>query len=173
MQSLEGKHIRLRALEVNDLAFLYQIENDEQYWEVSNTHKPFSKHVLQQYLANAYQDIFEAKQLRLVIVTHDNEAVGFIDLFDFEPHHQRAGIGILVQAEHQGEGYAKEALAVLIRYAFKHLPIHQLFANITTDNKISIKLFKKNGFKEVGVKKEWIATPEGFKDELLLQLIKK
>ncbi|PQJ23517.1 GNAT family N-acetyltransferase, partial [Tenacibaculum sp. SG-28] len=67
MQVLHGEHIRLRALEPEDLEFLFQIENNETFWEVSHTLIPFSKYILKQYIANAHQDIYEAKQLRLLI----------------------------------------------------------------------------------------------------------
>ena len=66
--TLKGQNIHLRALEPEDLDFLYEIENNESIWEVSNTQTPYSKWVLKQYLENAHQDIYEAKQLRLVIV---------------------------------------------------------------------------------------------------------
>ena len=66
--TLKGKNIHLRALEPEDLDFLYEIENNESIWEVSNTQTPYSKWVLKNYLENAHQDIYEAKQLRLVIV---------------------------------------------------------------------------------------------------------
>jgi diamine N-acetyltransferase len=46
-----------------------------------------------------------------------------------------------------------------------------LYCNILSNNTESINLFKKIGFKEVGVKKEWIKTPEGYLDEYLFQLI--
>jgi len=172
MKTLKGKHINLRALEPTDLEFLYQIENNESFWEVSNTQKPFSRFLLHQYLENAQQDIYEAKQLRLMIVQSDTEIpVGMIDLFDFDPKHKRAGIGILVNPEHEGKGYASEALQLLIKYAFKHLDLHQIYANITVDNSKSISLFEKHGFKKIGVKKDWIYSNKTFKNELLYQLI--
>ena len=40
--SLCGKKINLRALEPEDLEFLYQIENNESFWEISHTQTPFS-----------------------------------------------------------------------------------------------------------------------------------
>ena len=52
----------LRALEPTDIDFLYQLENERGLWEVSETQLPFAKHLLQQYLLNATQDIYEAKQ---------------------------------------------------------------------------------------------------------------
>ena len=96
-----------------------------------------------------------------------------IDLFDFNPQHQRAGIGILITNEYQQKGFASEALSILIDYCFKTLNLHQLFANISPDNKTSLELFKKFNFKEVGVKKEWIYINSTYKDEILFQLIKQ
>lgn len=172
MQTLQGKHIKLRALEPEDLEFLFQIENNESFWEVSHTQTPFSKFLLKQYLENAHLDIFEAKQLRLVIEeTKSEKPVGMIDLFDFNPQHKRAGIGVLIHPDYQKNGFATEALLLLIKYCFTHLNLHQLYANITVDNKNSIALFKKHQFKKVGIKKDWIYNKGIYKDELLFQLI--
>ena len=51
----------LRALEPTDIDFLYQLENERGLWEVSETQLPFARHLLQQYLLNATQDIYEAR----------------------------------------------------------------------------------------------------------------
>ena len=172
MQTLQGKHIKLRALEPEDLEFLFEIENNESFWEVSHTQTPFSKFLLKQYLENAHLDIFEAKQLRLVIEENaTNNPVGMIDLFDFNPQHKRAGIGVLIHPKFQQNGFASEALSLLIKYCFTHLNLHQLYANITSDNNNSIALFEIHQFKKVGIKKDWIFTKGTFKDELLFQLI--
>ena len=172
MIKLKGEHIKLRALEPEDLEFLYQIENNESFWEVSHTQTPFSKYVLKQYLENAHLDIYEVKQLRLLIEeTKSNNQIGMIDLFDFNPTHKRAGIGILIHPDFEKKGYATEALSLLINYSFSHLNLHQLFANITSDNTKSIALFNKFNFEKVGVKKDWILSERKFKDEILLQLI--
>ena len=48
--TLKGQNIHLRALEPEDLDFLYEIENNESIWEVSNTQTPYSKWVLKNYL---------------------------------------------------------------------------------------------------------------------------
>lgn len=173
MQVLKGQHIHLRALEPEDLNFLFDTENDTSFWEVSSTQTPFSKNILEHYIANAHLDIYTAKQLRLIIAENTtNLPVGIIDLFDFNPQHKRAGIGILMTTKHQQKGFASEALALLINYSFNTLSLHQLYANITTDNKKSLTLFEKLHFKKVGTKKEWIHTNNAFKDEVLLQLIK-
>mgnify|MGYP000400948380 CR=1 FL=1 len=173
MKTLKGENINLRALEPEDLQFLFETENNESFWEVSHTQTPFSKFILKQYLENAHLDIFEAKQLRLIIEENSsNKPIGMIDLFDFNPQHKRAGIGILILQEHQQNGFAFEALQTLLKYSFTYLNLHQLYANITEDNVKSIALFEKCNFKKIGVKKDWIFSNKTFKNEILFQLIK-
>ena len=87
MVELEGDYINLRGLVLEDLTFLYTIENDVSLWELSQIQTPFSKDVLQKYLETAQNDFETLKQLRLVITSKANEPLGFIDLFDFFPTH--------------------------------------------------------------------------------------
>jgi diamine N-acetyltransferase len=173
MNTLKSDTILLRALEQTDLDLLYELENDESVWEVSNTTTPYSKYVLKQYLDNAHRDIFEVKQLRLVIcIAEDNKPIGLVDLFDFEPRHNRAGVGIVIfDRGERNKGYASDALKMVANYAFTHLKLHQLYANISEDNERSIKLFEKLGYVLAGTKKDWIISEKGYKNELLYQLI--
>ncbi|GAA3517673.1 GNAT family N-acetyltransferase [Aquimarina addita] len=173
MLTLKGEQIFLRALEPEDLDFIYMIENNEEIWEMSATQTPYSRFLIKQYLENAHQDIYEAKQLRLVICDLDETVLGLIDLFDFNPAHNRAGVGVLITDKKlRGKGYGKEALALVSEYGKTHLHLHQLYANISVDNVHSIMLFENQGFEKVGVKKEWSLTKDGvYKDELIYQLI--
>jgi diamine N-acetyltransferase len=173
MITLKGETVYLRALEPNDLDFVYAMENDQNIWEVSNTHTPYSRFLVKQYLENAQQDIYEAKQLRLAICQEEDfPAIGLIDLFDFDPKNNRAGIGIVIQAlENRKQNVGSEALELLIRYAFYNLNIHQLYANIATQNEASVALFIKFGFQKIGVKKDWTFVNGSYKDEALFQLI--
>jgi diamine N-acetyltransferase len=175
MVTLTGNTIYLRALEPEDLEFVYRLENDENIWEVSNTQTPYSRFLIRQYLENAHQDIYEAKQLRLAICKKDSfEAIGLIDLFDFDPANQRAGVGIIVQNEQdRGQGYGKEALELVISYAFNTLQLHQLYANIHLGNVASTGLFTNFGFTQIGVKKDWNRQGNRFEDEALYQLLNK
>ncbi|MGZ3933124.1 MAG: GNAT family N-acetyltransferase, partial [Bacteroidia bacterium] len=142
-------------------------------WQVSNTQTPFSRYVLEQFLMNAHEDIYTNKQLRLIISEVDKDAaVGAIDLFDFDPYHLRAGIGILIAEEYRNKGFAFEALQLLQDYAFKTLLLKQLYCNVTVSAASSLQLFEKSGFEKVGLKKNWNRiSASDFEDEWFLQLI--
>ena len=172
MVTLKGEHIYLRALEPEDLDFIHCIENDEEIWHISNTQTPYSKFLIKQYLEQAHKDIYEVKQLRLVISNYDDVALGMIDLFDFDFKNRRAGVGILIRdLDKRNNGLGKEALQLLIKYSFLHLDLHQLYCNISENNYPSINLFKSQGFNQIGLKRDWNLINGSFENEYLFQLI--
>jgi len=169
---LEFGKIRFRALEPEDIDLLFGWENDAEIWEISNTFEPFSKYILAKYIKDSQRDIYESKQIRMIIETIEGNAVGAIDLFDFDPFHFRSGVGILIHDEKDRKlGYASDALKLLCTYATNYLRLHQLYANIGEDNLASIHLFKSNGFELIGTKKDWRRTLDGWKNELMFQKI--
>ncbi len=174
MVTLKGKHIYLRALEPEDLEFIHAIENDESVWEISNTETPYSRFLIKQYLEESHKDIYQVKQLRLVISNYNDEALGMIDIFDFDFKNKRAGIGVLIRnSEDRNNRYGSEALKLLTDYCFAHLNLHQLYCNISEENDVSIKLFTNQGFKQIGLKKDWNLVNGTYKNEYLFQLIKQ
>lgn len=170
--NLLGNKIFLRSLEKEDLDFLFRIENDEQFWELSSTQVPFSKETLENYIENSKTNIHLAGQYRFTICSiEDNKTIGFIDLFEFDSIHSRAGVGIIIQPEYHNQGFGTDALSVLINYCRKELNLHQLYANILEHNVPSLRLFENQGFIRVGVKKDWIFYKDSYKNEIILQLI--
>ena len=166
---LSSENIYLRALEPADLNFLYSLENDTSVWHFGNSLTPYSRHVLEAYLENANLDIYTVKQLRLIICTKHHQAIGTIDLYDFDPLHRRAAIGIMLEAASRGKGYAAEALELLQEYCQQILHLHQVYCSVSVDNSQSIKLFSKAGFEEVGVRKQWLLAADGWTDVIEFQ----
>ena len=111
--------------------------------------------------------------MRLAICRIDNiRAIGLVDIFDFDPKNNRAGVGIVIQhQEDRNTGVGAEALELLIRYSFRQLQLHQLYANIGADNNASLALFAKFGFEKIGIKKQWNLVDGKYQDEILFQLI--
>jgi diamine N-acetyltransferase len=170
---LTGSRIKLRALEDADLEFLYRWENDTSIWDVSETLSPVSKYILKKYLENIHKDIYETKQLRLMIqLIKEDMPIGTIDLYDFDPLHRRSAVGILIaEKDERKKGYASEALSILILYCREVLKLHQLYCNISSDNKSSLELFQQSGFEISGNRKDWKWDGKKFMDEHFLQCL--
>ena len=163
--------INLRALELDDLEFLFEIENNRKLWKISHTKLPFSKYYLKKYIKESNLDLFLEKQFRFVISLENNYPIGLIDLFDFDSINHRAGIGLVIMNSHRNKGYALESVKLIEDISKKDLQIHQLYANVGMDNKISLNLFKKMGYVEIGIKKDWNYIEGKYKDEVLFQKI--
>jgi len=169
---LENDRILLRAPEPEDLDVLYKWENDSSLWKFGSTLSPISKYTLKDYIANSHLDIYEARQLRLMITLKKNgQSVGTIDLFDFDPFHLRAAVGILIDENEQQHGLGREALELIKKYCFNFLHLHQLYAHVPSVNIPSLRLFGKCGFTENGHLREWLNTENGFEDIVWMQCI--
>lgn len=172
---LTYQDVTLRAVEPEDLELLYQWENNTTVWNHSNTLVPYSKFTLKRYIANSHKSIFETGQLRLMIdITAEKRTIGTVDLFEFDPFHSRAGVGILIASvADRHKGYASQSLGCLTAYAFSTLKLHQLWCNILETNDDSMKLFQKHGFTVSGRRSEWVKKEGGYLDEYFLQLINR
>lgn len=170
---LKGQNVILRPVELKDVDALYDWENDTRNWLVSNTLTPFSRFFLEQYVVGSQNNIYSDHQLRLIVENAEGHPCGAIDLFDFEPHHRRAGIGILIEEGSRGKGYASEALQLVCDYAKNTLNLHQLFCTIDEDNEKSMKLFQKLGFEVTGKRTHWTWRSGQWIDEYFLQYVFK
>ena len=171
MRYLLNGQIRLRALEPEDLEVLCRWENDSSLWEVGSTLAPFSRYILKNYIAESDRPLYEVRQLRLIIeLEEERKAIGIVDLFDFDPHANRAACGILLDRDYQGRGWATQALRLLIAYAFDRLALHQLYVHIPVTNLPSHRLFLRCGFQPTGCLKGWIRVAGGFLDVQVMQL---
>ncbi|MCK9179751.1 MAG: GNAT family protein [Bacteroides sp.] len=173
-QFLANENLYLRAVEPEDLSFLYNIENDPNLWDVSNITVPYSKFVLRQYIEASQSDIFSDRQLRLMIVRReDNELLGTLDITEFHPLHGRGQVGIAIKKEFRQQGYASQALKLLCDYTFQFLQFRQLYAYIAANNGPSIQLFKSLGFKKAALLKDWLMIEGEYQDTYIYQLINK
>lgn len=165
--------IKLRALEPEDLDLLYQIENDQELWDVGTTNVPYSRFMLHEYIASVTGDIFADRQVRWVIENEDNEIVGLIDLINFNPQHNRAEVGLVIQKQFRDQGYGHAALLQLIDYSHKFPHIHQLYALVNGNNVKCANVFKKVGFQQDAVLTDWLFDGEQYHDVLLLRFFYK
>lgn len=165
------KHIILRALEPEDIDDVYRWENNPEVWDCSAVHVPFSRHALTQYIMDCGQiDIYSAKQLRLMAQDGEN-TVGCVDLFDYDPYHRRAGLGMLIDRQFRGMGYGRPIVEALECFARKNLQLHQLYCDISVENTPCLKLFDNCGFERQGIRKDWTYQDGRWVDAVLFAKI--
>lgn len=167
----EHSIIRLRAIEPEDLDLLYRIENDRRLWNVGISNVPYSRYALHDYVANASDDIYTDRQVRMIIENTESEIVGIVDLVNFDPSNRRAEVGLIILDAFRRQGYGRSTLTQIADYALNVLHLHQLFAYVDLRNEASYHLFKVMGYKESLRIKDWLYDGREYHDALLMQLV--
>jgi diamine N-acetyltransferase len=169
----ESEKILLRPCEPSDLEVMYQWENNQSNWLLSDTIKPFSKYTLEEFLKQDQSDIYAAKQQRFIIqLKNPDKTIGLIDLYNFDPHHHRAGVGVLIgDLQERKKNYASDALQLLHQYSFGILNLNQLFCYIQVSNAASIRLFEKAGYKKTGTLKKWLMNNGKYENVFFYQCL--
>lgn len=174
MVKLQNDKVQLRAPETSDLDLFYRWENDPEVWLITQTQAPFSKDTLRAYLENAHKDLYEYRQLRLVIESAENQAgLGSVDFFDFDPANKRLGVGVFIaEEENRRRGSARAALTLALDFVFEQYDLEQVYCNILSGNEASLALFEGLDFERVGLKKRWVRQGDHWHDEYLLQKLR-
>lgn len=169
---LEDDIVRLRPLELQDVDFIYSIENNTDEWGSTTSCTPCSRYALENYIKNASQDFVIDGQLRLIVERKsDGALLGLIEVFDYNMLASRAELGIIIVEEFRGKAYASAALTLLKDYVSACFRLNQLYVYVRTDNSCAEKLFLKNGFDRAGVLKDWLSFCGEMCDVYVMQCI--
>ena len=155
---MKSINIHIRAIEPEDLEFLYQNENNKESWLWGGQNNLFSREDLRKFIETSHIDITQTQQKRFIIAQNkDNATIGCIDLFDYDAVNRRASVGLIIyDAQYRNYGYGKEAIELVKDFCFEQLSLHQLYAEVQESNEQSIKLFEKCGFEMCGLKRDWV-----------------
>lgn len=154
---VKGEKIYLRAMEPEDLDLIFEVENNEELWQVSATNAPVSRFAVRNFIANSTGDIYADKQLRLMACVNGTPAA-IADITGFDPRHSRAEVGIAVLPGFRGKGIATDTLLTLSRYACQELRIRLLYAIVPESNAPSLRLFAKAGYARTAVLADWLLS---------------
>lgn len=164
-------NVRLRAIEPEDLDLLYRIENDMKLWNVGASNVPYSRYTLHDYIANAADDIYVDRQVRMMVENEEGEIVGIVDVVNFDPGNCRAEVGLIILDAYRRRGYGSSTLQQIADYALNVLHLHQLFAFVDMRNEGSMSLFEKMGFVAAVKIKDWLYDGREYRDAALMQLV--
>ncbi|MFF1649087.1 GNAT family N-acetyltransferase [Streptomyces sp. NPDC058240] len=145
-----GKRIRLRGIEPDDwTAFMRFAEDEERLGDLLNPPRSAEGHrawAKEQAAAKSDGDCFQ-----LAIEAADTgETVGAVGSFHADPRSGWFEYGITIGADHRRNGYAAEAVLLLLRFMFAERRFHRCQARIFAHNEASLALHRRLGFVEEG-----------------------
>lgn len=161
--NIYGKKVVLRAMEKTDCEMVRGMFNDPEIEDlVVGWAFPVSQFAQEKWLEAHYGDQIN---FRFVIETEEDGAVGIATLTDIDWKNRRATHGIkLANRERRTKGIGTDTVMAIMRYAFDELGLHRLDGSWFDTNAASKGLYKKCGWVEEGIKREYIYKKGEFRD---------
>ncbi len=156
MKQLKTNRLTLRSFEEQDTPLLYSWENELSSWASSMTLNPLSHKFIKDYILYSNNSILEDG--RLVILAENSETgepIGYLQLLDYEPLHQKLGLGVYLVEAARGKGFASELIEWAKTYAFDVLHCRMVYAETFESNEAACKLFRSVGFEQTAVLPDW------------------
>ena len=151
----QGKKVRLRPLRAEDAEafFLGRLDSPARADLQLGIELPASLEGIRASLEK-WLDCKECEGVILFVVeTADGEYAGGISLHSMDRKNGVFSFGVVIDARHRQKGYAKDAVEVLLRYAFQERRFQKCNSATVHTNSASISLHRSLGFTEEGRRK--------------------
>jgi ribosomal-protein-alanine N-acetyltransferase len=165
---LEGRNIELRLLTpeyAKDLTHYYKKNREHlRHYEPSRDESFYTVDVQKRDLIENYRQFLNGSSVNLGIFK-DDRFIGKIRISNIVMGvFKNAFVGYSMDEEEQGKGYMKEALKLVIEYAFEELGLHRIEATTLVDNIKSQAVLLASGFNEVGISKKYLYIDGDWRD---------
>ncbi|MBF0370537.1 MAG: GNAT family N-acetyltransferase [Magnetococcales bacterium] len=150
---LTGQRVCLRPVQITDLDRSLPWRNDP---EIRDNVLGYPGAVSREQEERWYQRILEERESnRLVLGVEDlsdGVLVGFIQLSDIDRHDRTAQLGLTIgEKSRQGRGLGREALGLMVDYAFDLLELNRIWIRVVAYNERALTLYRKMGFQDEGI----------------------
>jgi RimJ/RimL family protein N-acetyltransferase len=156
---LKGQRVLLRAATRDDMAVQWKAENDVEmfFWD-GGTPRPLSMEQLLHFHDQAQNNV-DSNSISFAIET-DGKYIGHCGLHGFDRVARTCELGIEISnRDYWGQGYGREVVRLLLRYAFDHQHVNRVWLNTHSENERAIRCYRACGFVEEGRLRQhlWIA----------------
>lgn len=172
LPTLQGERLCLRWLEESDLDAVHAVFSDPdtlRYW----SHAPFVERAQSAAYLESIRRYFAQGDLWQWGVAHngDGAVLGTVTLNQIDTTHKRAEIGFVIGRAHWQQGYATEALRLLLAHAFDSMGLQRIGADVDPRNIASLRTLARLGFVREGHARETWRVGGGVQDSVLLGLL--
>ena len=149
---IQGKRVRLRAMECNDLPLFVTWLNDAEVRENISVYIPLSMTQEEDWFKRINQLPVEEQPLAIEVLQGEEwRVIGNTTFIKMDMHNRSAEVGILIgDKQYWGQGYGTDAMRLMLRHAFNHLNLNRVYLNVYETNLRGIRCYEKCGYKLEG-----------------------
>jgi ribosomal-protein-alanine N-acetyltransferase len=159
---LQSKKVFLRPPTVEDFAEISALYKASRQFHRGLVQAPIKKKAFDKYIV---QSELDASEYFLICRSQDDKIAGSINLSQiFRGNFKNAYLGYYLAEEFSRKGYMTEAVRLILRFAFRHLKLHRLEANVQPGNAASIAVLQKTGFTKEGFSQKYLKIGGRWRD---------
>lgn len=129
---------------------------------------------IEQFTAYAARNSSDANECFVICRATDEKIVGVINLSQiFRRSFQNAYLGYSLGVKYKGNGFMTEAVALVLRFAFKDLKLHRLEASVQPENLPSIAVLLRCGFTKEGFSRKYLKIAGRWRDHERFAIIRE
>lgn len=172
--NLETERLLIRDLTLDDKQAVFNYRSDAEANKFQSWIPETLKDV-EQFIERNNKEFNQPESWYQVLITEkDTKAViGDIGIHFFGSENLQVELGITLNKDFQGRGYASEALKGVINFLFSDLKKHRVMASIDPENIDSLKLMERIGFRKEGHFVKSLFWKNNWVDDLIYALLRE
>ena len=173
---LQGDKVILRPVGRPDIEDSLKWFNDPEITQYISMYLPMTEMAEEKFIESLGSAEAGKKAMFCIeaVENHGNKPIGTIglDSINSKDHHAEFGITI-GEKDYWSKGYGTEAAELIIRYGFEQLNLHRIDSFAFSFNERSLRLHRKVGFIQEGLRREAWYSDGKYHDEVLFGLLRK
>jgi RimJ/RimL family protein N-acetyltransferase len=155
---LRGEKVTLRSVERDDLKTLHVFRNDVEVHVLADD-DPWLPRPFESFVKFFEKRLESTEPEAWFAIDVDGKMIGDCGLWDFDVTARNANLGISIgERDYWGKGYGRDAVRVLVDYAFQHHNLVKVCLTTTADNGRAIRAYEAAGFEREGLlrRQAWV-----------------
>jgi RimJ/RimL family protein N-acetyltransferase len=167
---LIGELVYLRPVEQGDLVHIQRWANDPELRRLTGEVKPMTPAGAEAFLEKVYND---ADRVWFIVATKASDApIGEAGLLRMFPPWRTTDLTIIIgEKDARGKGYGREAINLLLDYAFGYLNFHRVAVGVVGFNTEALRFYETAGFRREGVQRDGYYHGHEYHDFVMMSIL--
>ncbi len=169
---MEGKKIRIRAIEKTDIDEIMKWVNDPGVVDNLLMRYPVSRYQEEKWIEKMLDGTSDRNKV-FAVETKDGVYLGGIGLHRISWENRNAEVGIVIgKKEYWNKGYGTDAMMTILDFAFNRMNLHRVYLRVFSFNERGIRSYEKCGFRKEGILRKDLYAHGKYHDTIIMGILK-